>query len=264
MTVVGKVESLWRYPVKSMRGEEVQQAFLGFSGVYGDRLYAFHDTAAPEGFPFLTGREQEQMLLYQPRFRHPQQAASPPNLADAESNEPGLTPVYASAADLSVDIETPSEEVLAIGDPSLIARLSEGLEGTHALTLLRSDRSFTDCRPVSLFSLQTVQQIGEEVGITLDRRRFRANIYADLTPMAGFAENAFVGHRLQIGSKAVIAVTDRDPRCKMITLDPNTADANPEVLRRVRGNHEGKAGLYGAVLVEGIVRPGDEIRLLDQ
>jgi uncharacterized protein YcbX len=264
MTVVGKVESLWRYPVKSMRGEEVQQAFLGFSGVYGDRLYAFHDTAAPEGFPFLTGREQEQMLLYQPRFRHPQQAASPSNLADAESNEPGLTPVYASAADLSVDIETPSEEVLAIGDPSLIARLSEGLEGTHALTLLRSDRSFTDCRPISLFSLQTVQQIGEEVGITLDRRRFRANIYADLTPMAGFAENAFVGHRLQIGSKAVIAVTDRDPRCKMITLDPNTADANPEVLRRVRDNHEGKAGLYGAVLVEGIVRPGDEIRLLDQ
>jgi uncharacterized protein YcbX len=264
MTVVGKVESLWRYPVKSMRGEEVQQAFLGFSGVYGDRLYAFHDTAAPEGFPFLTGREQEQMLLYQPRFRHPQEAASPPNLAQAEAAEPGLTPVYASTADLAADIETPSGEVLAIDDPSLIARLSEGMEGTHALSLLRSDRSFTDCRPVSVFSLQTVQQIGEEVGIALDKRRFRANVYADLTPMSGFAENGFVGRRLQIGSKAEIAVTDRDPRCKMITLDPNTAEGSPEVLRRVRDYHGGKAGLYGAVLVEGIVRPGDEIRLLDQ
>jgi uncharacterized protein len=263
MTVVGKVESLWRYPVKSMRGEEIRQSYLGFSGVYGDRLYAFHDKSAPEGFPFLTGREQEQMLLYQPRFRHPDHAASPPNLAEAEANEPGLTPVYADTADLAVDIETPSGEVLAIDDPALITRLSEGLDGTHALSLLGSHRSFTDCRPVSIFSIQTVKQIGEEVGFALDKRRFRANVYADLTPMDGFTENAFIGRKLQIGTKAVIAVTDRDPRCKMITLDPNTAEARPEVLRTVRDSHEGKAGLYGAVLVEGTVRPGDEIRLLE-
>jgi uncharacterized protein YcbX len=264
MTVVGKDESLWRYPVKSMRGEEIKQSYLGFSGVYGDRLYAFHDKSAPEGFPFLTGREQEQMLLYQPRFRHPDHAASPPNLAEAEASEPGLTPVYASTTDLAVDIETPSGEVLAVDDPALIMRVCEGLDGTHALSLLRSHRSFTDCRPVSVFSLQTVRQIGDEVGFALDKRRFRANIYADLTPMSGFAENAFVGRKLQIGPKAVLALTDRDPRCKMITLDPNTAQASPEVLRTVRDAHEGKAGLYGAALVEGTVRPGDEIRLLDQ
>jgi len=108
-----------------------------------------------------------------------------------------------------------------------------------------------------------MRQIGGEVGFALDKRRFRANIYADLTPMAGFAENEFIGCKLQIGTKAVIAVTDRDPRCKMITLDPNTAEAKPELLRTVRDSHEGKAGLYGAVLVEGTVRPGDEIRLLD-
>jgi uncharacterized protein YcbX len=261
-TVVGKVDSLWRYPVKSMRGEEISQSYLGFSGVFGDRLYAFHDTAAPDGFPFLTGRELEQLLLYQPRFRHPEHAALPPNVADAEGDEPALSPVYASA-DLSVDIEMPAGEVLAIDDPTLITRLSEGLDASHALALLRSDRSFTDCRPVSIFSIQTVRQIGDEVGLTLDKRRFRANIYADLTPMGGFAENAFVGRKLQIGTKAVLAITDRDPRCKMITLDPNTAAASPDVLRRVRDAHEGKAGLYGAVLIEGVVRPGDEIRLLD-
>jgi len=145
----------------------------------------------------------------------------------------------------------------------LITRLSEGLDGTHTLSLLRSHRSFTDCRPVSVFSIQTVKRIGEEVDMALDKRRFRANVYADLTPMAGFAENAFVGRKLQIGTKAVIAVTDRDPRCKMITLYPNTSEASPEVLRSVRDAHDGKAGLYGAVLIEGIVRPGDEIRLLD-
>jgi uncharacterized protein YcbX len=263
MTIVGKVESLWRYPVKSMRGEEVKQSYLGFSGVYGDRLYAFRDTAAPEEFPFLTGREQEQMLLYQPKFRQPERAAVPLNLAEAESGEPAINPVYGSAANLVVDVETPSGEVLAIDAPALIATLCEGLDRTRALSLVRSDRSFTDCRPVSVFSIQTARQIGDEVGLAVDKRRFRANVYADLTPMNGFAENAFVGRRLQIGTKAVIAVTDRDPRCKMITLDPNTAQAEPKVLRTVRDNHEGKAGLYGAVLFEGTVRPGDEIRLLD-
>jgi MOSC domain-containing protein len=64
MAMIGHVESLWRYPVKSMRGEEVEQAFVGFAGVYGDRLYAFRDSAAPKGFPYLTGREEERMLLY--------------------------------------------------------------------------------------------------------------------------------------------------------------------------------------------------------
>jgi hypothetical protein len=166
MSIVGRVESLWRYPVKSMRGEQLEQSYLGFSGVYGDRLYAFHDKSAPQGFPFLTGREQEQMLLYQPRFRYPEHAASPPNLAQAEAAEPGLTPVYASTADLAVDIETPSGEVVPIDDPALITRLSEGLDGSHALSLLRSQRSFTDCRPVSVFSVQTVQQIGQEVGMS--------------------------------------------------------------------------------------------------
>src|SRR5215470_3616705 len=103
VTVVGKVESLWRYPVKSMRGEEIKQSYLGFSGVYGDRLYAFHDTAAPKEFPFLTGREQEQMLLYQPKFRQPERAVGPLVLADGEGSEPAVNPVYGSAVDLIVD-----------------------------------------------------------------------------------------------------------------------------------------------------------------
>jgi uncharacterized protein YcbX len=68
MSAVGKVDSLWRYPVKSMRGEELEEAFLGFSGVYGDRLFAFRSSASPKGFPYLTGREQEELLLYRPRL----------------------------------------------------------------------------------------------------------------------------------------------------------------------------------------------------
>jgi uncharacterized protein YcbX len=62
--VVGRVESLWRYPVKSMRGEELPQAFVGFAGVCGDRFYAFRNSAAPKGFPYVTGRQRTDMLLY--------------------------------------------------------------------------------------------------------------------------------------------------------------------------------------------------------
>ena len=68
MKIIGRVESLWRYPVKSMRGEELAEAFAGFAGVYGDRLFAFRSSASPKGFPYLTAREQHELLRYRPRF----------------------------------------------------------------------------------------------------------------------------------------------------------------------------------------------------
>ena len=120
----------------------------------------------------------------------------------------------------------------------------------------------TDCRPVSLFSIQTARQLGDEIGATLDKRRFRANIYLDLEASDGFVENSFVGQTVRLGSKVVIAVLERDPRCKMITLDPDTAEPSGAVLRQVSRAHEGMAGVYGAVLVEGTVRRGDVVELL--
>ncbi len=90
MSNIGKVESLWRYPIKSMRGQELDEAFVGFSGIYGDRLFAFRSSASPKGFPYLTAREQRKLLRYRPRFRYPDKAARPINLAEAESIAPGL------------------------------------------------------------------------------------------------------------------------------------------------------------------------------
>lgn len=263
MKVIGKVESLWRYPVKSMRGEELQESFVGFPGIYGDRVYAFESAAAAKGFPYLTGREQEAMLLYRPAYRNPERTAKPGNLAEAEARGSGLTPVYGDLSEFSVDVGTPAGERLAIDDPRLISKLREGIDDKHQLTLLRSHRAMTDCRPVSIFSLQTLRHLSKELGFDLDKRRFRANIYADFDSVAAFGENEFVGRNLRIGVKTTIAVVNRDSRCKMITLDPDTAHQEPEIMRRLTRDHEGKAGIYGAVLVEGTVRPGDEIALLD-
>ncbi len=264
MSIIGTVDSLWRYPVKSMGGEELEEAFVGFPGVYGDRYFAFRSPASPKGFPYLTGREQEQMLRYHPRFRYPDKAAQPPNLAAAERIAPGINPVNADPADMSVDVLTPSGATLAVDDPELMSLLNEGVGvgDDHILTLVRSERALTDCRPVSLISLQTVEQIGEELGNGLDRRRFRANIYMDFEFAGGFGEDEFVGRSLRVGSKAVVAILERDPRCKMISLDPDTGEHNPQVLRKVAQAHDNLAGVYCAVLVEGMIRKGDSVELV--
>jgi uncharacterized protein YcbX len=263
MTEVGKVHGLWRYPIKSMRGEELEEAFVGFSGIYGDRLYAFKSSACEKGFPYLTGREQARMLLFRPVFRKPNLASRPEYLAEAEREAPGLNPCFDDPDNLAVEVETPSGEVLSIDDPALVHLLRQGLDDSHDLTLLRSDRALTDCRPVSLISTQTVQQLGDEIGELLDPRRFRANLYLNLECGNGFGEDDFVGRTLGVGSKAQVSILERDPRCKMITLDPDTAEMNPNVLRKVGRGHGGRAGVYGAVLVEGMVRRGDTIELLD-
>src|SRR5438094_4975354 len=261
MSIVGKIDSLWRYPVKSMRGEELDEAFAGFSGIYGDRLFAFESSASPKGFPYLTAREQQSLLQYRPHFRHPDKAARPINLTEAESM--GANPVWADPAELMVDVETPDGQTLAIDDPSLIDMLRTDIDQKHQLTLMRSERALTDCRPVSVFSLQSARQLGEETGTPIDKRRFRANVYVNLTSAQGFAENEFVGNSLGIGPKVVVTVLERDARCVMITIDPDTTEKTPAILKKVAQAHEGMAGVYGAVMVEGMLHKGDSVEVLD-
>src|SRR6266700_7313990 len=261
MSIVGKIDSVWRYPVKSMRGEELDEAFAGFSGIYGDRLFAFKSSASPKGFPYFTAREQTKLLQYRPRFRHPDKAARPINLTEAESM--GANPVSADPSELMVDVETPDERTLAIDDPALMAMLRTDIDEKHQLTLMRSERALTDCRPVSIFSLQSAQQLAEETGTPIDKRRFRANIYVDLADGHGFAENELVGRSVRIGSKAVITVLERDARCMVITLDPDTGEQTPAILKKVAQAHDGMAGVYGAVVVEGMLHKGDSVDLLE-
>jgi uncharacterized protein len=261
MSIIGKVDSLWRYPVKSMRGEELEEIFAGFSGIYGDRLFAFRSSASPKGFPYFTAREQRRLLQYRPHFRYPDKAARPTNLTEAESM--GANPVSADPSELLVDVETPYGKTLAIDDPALMDMLRTDIDQKHQLKLMRSERALTDCRPFSMFSLQSARQLAEETGAPIDKRRFRANVYVDLASGKGFAENEFVGRSLRIGPKVVVTILERDPRCMMITLDPDTAEKSPAILKAVAQAHEGMAGVYGAVLMEGMIRKGNSVELID-
>src|SRR4051794_31497654 len=163
MRIVGRVESVWRYPVKSMRGEELEQAFIGFGGLQGDRTFAIHNARARKDFPYFTARERESLLLCRP-----------------ERSESGL------------EVETPTGQKFTITDPRLLEFLGAGLRDGFELTLLQSDRALTDCSPVSILSTQTVSQLSEELGSKVDKRRFRANLYIDLVAGAGFAEDQLV------------------------------------------------------------------------
>jgi hypothetical protein len=246
-----------------MGGAEMSEMFMGFSGIYGDRCYAFKSSHARTGFPYLNATAQPRMLLYRPQFRHPERASKPPNLTEATSIAPGVTPANGEAEDMVLDIVTPSGEIISVDDPAIIKLLGEGIGEQHQLTLVRSDRALTDCRPVSLISLQTVRRIESELSMPLDKRRFRANIYFNFAAESGgFGEDNFVGRRLRIGSKATLMVLERDPRCKMISLDPDTGEHNPEVLRKVAQAHGNFAGVYCAVLIEGLLKKGDLIELL--
>jgi len=263
MKVVGRLESAWRYPVKSMPGESLPEAYVGFAGVLGDRIYAIHHAGAPRAFPFLTARSRKEMLRFRPRFRHPELTLVPGNLTDAETRGPGLTPLFPSSEDLALAIDAPNGETLSVSDPALLGLIGGDQLKASDLTIIRSDRAITDCRPLSLLATQTIDEIGRAAGLTLDKRRFRENLYVDLNSGRGFAEDAFVGRRLRIGQKLTVQILERDIRCRMIGIDPDALDENPEILRYIAKSHDNTAGVYAAVLVEGLVRPGDEIVLLD-
>ncbi len=253
VSVVGRVESLWRYPVKSMMGEELAEAYLTMKGVYGDRRYTFLSSGARKDFPYFTARELHVLLQHRALYVHPEKMARPNG---------ALAP-----ADGAIEVETPDGVRLGVEDPRLVRLLRGGLQEwqrkRHDIMLIQSDNPVVDTRPLSLFSLQTVRCLSEEIGVEMDKRRFRANIYFDAGSAEGFAEDAWVGRKLGIGADVVIDILKRTKRCKLITLDPDTCEPNPMVMKRIAKDHEMRAGLSAGVLVEGLVGVGDEIRLLD-
>ena len=127
---------------------------------------------------------------------------------------------------------------------------------------MQSERALTDAYPVSLISVQTIGKLAGDICTTTDKRQFRANIYADLQGTAGFAENEFVGRRLRVGDEVVLEIAERDTRCMMITIHPDTLAKTPALLKQVVQGHEGTAGVYASVIAPGRVRKGAALELL--
>lgn len=259
MQKIGSLDSVWRYPVKSMRGEAVDEVFVAYTGVMGDRVYAITSSSASPEFPWHTGREQEEFVLYQARFKHHDKTLVPANLEAA--NVDALNPPYPDGEAFAVEIETPGAQVFDIDDPAFLESLRGKSDGE--LSVRFTQKNAVDCRPLSLFSLQTVEQLAQETDLKIDPRRFRANLYANWDGASGFYENELINRRLKIGDRLEITILALDPRCKMITIDPDTAETTPRLLKHIARQHDGFAGIYAAVLIEGTVKPGDPIVLLE-
>jgi len=227
-----------------MAGEDLADARVTFAGLVGDRVYAFVDTDNKSDFPWLTARMGRDFILFQPRFVKP--SAATDELSDI--------------VDYSTEVTTPGGDTFRIDDSQFTQVLEK--QFSRSLRLRFSERSMHDSRPISIFGLGTLRGLSEETGMTLDPRRFRANFYVRWDDDLPFFEDKLIGRELQIGDSTTIQAVKRDSRCVIATLDPETAAPSPKVLETVYHKHDGCAGIYGAVLREGIVRAGDIVYAL--
>lgn len=237
----GTIGVIRRFPVKGMAGEELPEVFVSFSGLIGDRVHAFLDPQNKSDFPWLTSRIWPGMILLKPRF-----------IAPPAANEP--RPALKS---FHVEVKTPEHIFSDVGD-SEFHKYLENKFGRD-VEFRFSERSMHDAQPVSVFGLQTIESLSAETGKTLDQRRFRPNFVVDWAEKRPFHEDSLVGRTLRVGEKLTLTVVKKDMRCKVITLDPETAEASPEVLEVIARQHGNCFGVYGAVLREGIVRRDDPV-----
>lgn len=244
-TTIGTIATLRRYPVKSMAGEDLDQASVSFTGMTGDRVWGFVRGDKKPSFPWHSAREQHDMLLYHPRFAAAQTLQENP---------------YPQPEDFQVRVRTPNGSDYAIDDPRLLAALQ--VHAAEPIQLRFSEKGMQDARPLSIFGLSTLDALVVEVGQPIDARQFRANIYAAWHDKTPFYEDTLIGKRLKIGDTLEVTIVKKDPRCIIITLDPESAVSTPEVLKTVARKHAGCAGVYAAVLREGTIKKGDAITLL--
>lgn len=237
---VGTVVALYRFPVKSMRGELVPSAQLYWHGLAGDRRYAFMREGNTSRFPWLTGREVPDLLRYAPYF--------------AAAAEPMNDPVR---------VRTPAGADLAIED----AALREELAARYGagVMLLQNSRGVPDSAAISLLGVATVRELGERVGATLDPLRFRNNVLIATAGDQPFEEETWLDGVVRFGVGTAgprVHVNRKDPRCMMVNLDPDAATQNPAILRTIVREREQCAGLYCSVEGIGTIGVGDPVYLL--
>jgi hypothetical protein len=225
---LGRVAALWRYPVKSMGAEALEEVDVSWNGLAGDRRWAFIRAGLERsGFPWLTIRERPDMGLHRPSF--------------VEPDRPDASPVA---------VRTPSGDVLDVLDPSLAARLGDSVR------VIKQDRGVFDTMPLSLLTTRTVAGLGALVGAELDVLRFRPNLLVEATGDADFPEDGWVGSVLRIGELRM-RVDKRDQRCVMVNVDPVTTERDPAILRAIGRERDTCLGVYGSTVQPGRVAVGD-------
>jgi uncharacterized protein YcbX len=232
---IGQVEALNRYPVKSMAGEALECAVLGWHGIEGDRRLSFRRIGEPVGFPWLTAGRFPELLLFQPLR------------ADGDG-------------DLPSRVRTPDGRELELAGAELRAELSQ--QFGKDVELMRLDHGIFDDAVLSLIAVDTLTAIERALDQPVDVRRFRPNVVVRGDDPRPFADDRWVGSVVSFGESEAgpaVAITLRDQRCSMINIDPDSADSDPSFMRAVVRLNDNNAGVYATVVRCGTIAVGDSI-----
>ena len=236
---IGHVEAIFRYPVKSMGGEPLEVANLGWHGIDGDRRLALRRIEDRSGMPWLTASKLPELLLFAPQRR-----------------EDG------AQGDLPKHIRTPDGKDMPVFGEDLAVEIGRRYRAPVQMMQLR--HGIFDEASISVIASETVREIGRLAGRSLDVRRFRPNIVVRLLRSVPFQEDEWLGGVLSFGEgddAPAIAVTMRDERCSMVNFDPKSASPAPEVMKAIVRANQNNAGIYGAVTRIGRLAVGQTILL---
>ena len=149
-------------------------------------------------------------------------------------------------------VRTPAGRELDVVDPALAAELGFGAR------VIKHNRGMFDIAPLSLLSTGSLAALQQLVGPELRPERFRPNLLVQTDDGSAFAEDGWVGSVLRIGALA-IRIDQRDQRCVMINVDPDSTQRDASVLRAVAQQRESCFGVYGSVVTPGCVAVGDPV-----
>ena len=291
--LVGTVDELWRFPVKSMLGEELDAADLSQRGVVGDRAYALRDKQTGKVASAKHAKLWPDLLKCRASLVEPPRAGSevPPvriDLADGTSvlsDAPDIDVVLsrffgrdvelASAADHGYTIDQYHPDVDDYDpeghqDEVVEAQLGAAFFNERGLPSAVPEDSFFDLYPVSVLTTSTLDRLGElEPESDFDARRFRMNVIVGL-PEHGFVENDWVGHSIAIGDQVRLGVALPDPRCCMPSVEQENLPRDPKILKAlarhnridVAGALFPCAGVYAVAESTGTIRRNDRVSLI--
>ena len=234
---IGHIDAIFSYPVKSMRGERLEGANLGWHGLDGDRRLAFRKIHDPSEFPWLTASKLPDLLLFAPHCR-----------------EDG------AQRDLPTHVRTPDGEEMPVFGEDLAKEI--GRRYGAPVQMMQLNHGIFDEASISVIAFDTVLEIGRLAGLSPDMRRFRPNVVVRLLRSVPFQEDDWLGGVLSFGEgddAPAVTVTMRDVRCSMVNLDPDSATPAPEVLKAVVRTNQNTAGIYGAVTRIGQLAVGQTL-----
>lgn len=269
----GSVAALWRYPVKSMQGEEVNATFVTERGLFGDRAYALLDAADGKTVTAKNPKKWPTMFAFRAAFAEPVAGPSDvppvwitlPDGAMLDSRRADLDATLSQALGRAVTFESQPPDVPHLDeywpDEGDVPGLPHSDTVTDENTL---EGTFFDLAIIHVLSTATIDRLREIYPAgRWEARRFRPNIIVNTPPeQTGFVENGWIGKTLAFGDEVRLEITGPCPRCVMTTLPQADLPKDPGILRAAVQHNDGGVGVYARVVQGGTIRRGDTIQVV--